>query len=890
MSTARWLRVLLVASLAAVGLMSLLQAGRSSAAAGQSQAYVRRVRAIKTERLGVTHPAGLAFASDASTFLLLPAAADAAAGRLVVFSQLADPRGTVDLAGVATDRTNMAFDGSRSRLVLYDAGSSQLVTVPRGAGGRFDPAGRRGHGAGPLGLQQLQGLAADPATGRLYLLDAGGRRLIRITPDAQGDLDAAAALRDGRVTRVSLPALGVGRVGDLAFDPRSQHLFVLNLRSQVLYELTESGQVVTTRDLAAVGMKLVDPQGMVIAPSGDQTDDPAATSLYLADSRLGDTYQRTGVVYELSLSAPLSLAATVQPTLVRTFDTSTWANPSPDPMDITYLPGSNQLLVSDSEIEEYARPYWQGGNQFLSTLAGNLQQLKTTFTSSPTSLAPNNFSDEPAGVAYSSTNGHWFFSDDDAYKVLEVNLGSDGAYGTSDDTITSFLTKPCGDNDPESVAVDTGRNHLLLADGIDGEVFDIAPGPNGVFDGCAPYGDDTSTHFDTAVLGIADPEGVEYDPSTGHLYITGASAKTVVETTIDGTLVNVIDISALNPWSPSGLALAPNSANPGQMSLYITDRGHDNDDEPLENDGKVYEIVPNPPTPTPTPVPGATLTFSPSNDARVQDNNPTTNYGTSPQLRVRSDGPAYTSYLKFTVSGLSGTVQGARVRLYVIDASTTGGSIYLTSNNYLDGSAPWTEGGLLWQNAPPISGTPLSTLGAQALDTWAEYDVTAAIQGNGTYSFGLKSSSSNAIYFNSKEATSNPPQLVIDIASQSGATPTSTPAATATSTPAATNTPTSTPTRTSTPTSTPAATNTPTSTPTRTSTPTSTPTRTSTPTHANADEHADQHAGGGSHFRRWLRIGQLFGLVGQRDRCRRSERECRGGARRQPGHAGADRR
>ena len=75
--------------------------------------------------------------------------------------------------------------------------------------------------------------------------------------DQQGDLDAAAALRDGRVTRVNLPALGPGRVRGLAFDPRSQHLFVLNPRSQVLYELTESGQVVTARDLAAIGMKLV---------------------------------------------------------------------------------------------------------------------------------------------------------------------------------------------------------------------------------------------------------------------------------------------------------------------------------------------------------------------------------------------------------------------------------------------------------------------------------------------------------------------------------------------------------------------------------------------------------------------------------------------------------
>ena len=286
----------------------------------------------------------------------------------------------------------------------------------------------------------------------------------------------------------------------------------------MLYELTESGQVVTTRDLAAVGMKLVDPQGMVIAPSGDQTDDPAATSLYLADSRLGDTYQRAGVVYELSLTAPivtqaLAAAPNLHASYVQTIDLSQWANPSPDPMDITYLPGPNRLLVSDSEIEEYARPYWQGGNQFLSTLAGNLQQLKTTFTSSPTSLAPNNFSDEPAGVAYSSTNGHWFFSDDDAYKVLEVNLGSDGAYGTSDDTITSFLTKPCGDNDPcttTTACIDGGcvaTAYLVCDDGNPctddscDAITGCANGANGVPAAAGAYGNVASvTASDTGVV------------------------------------------------------------------------------------------------------------------------------------------------------------------------------------------------------------------------------------------------------------------------------------------------------------------------------------------------------------------------------------------------------
>ena len=99
--------------------------------------------------------------------------------------------------------------------------------------------------------------------------------------------------------------------------------------------------------------------------------------------------------------------------------------------------------------------------------------------------------------------------------------------------------------------------------------------------------------------------------------------------------------------------------------------------------------------------------------------------------------------------------------MYVNDASKVGGSVYAVSNNYLNTATAWTESGLIWQNAPALSGTPLSTLGAVALNTWVEYDVKVAITGNGTYSFGITSTSQDAVYFNSRESTTNKPVLVI---------------------------------------------------------------------------------------------------------------------------------
>ncbi len=130
------------------------------------------------------------------------------------------------------------------------------------------------------------------------------------------------------------------------------------------------------------------------------------------------------------------------------------------------------------------------------------------------------------------------------------------------------------------------------------------------------------------------------------------------------------------------------------------------------------------------------------------------------ELRLRS--PDYHSYLKFNVGGLSGPVRSAKLRLYVTDDSPDGGAIYSVSNNYAGTSTPWTESGLTWNNAPALSGTPLSKAGTVKVNTWVEFDVTSAIGGNGTYSFGMSSASTDSVIYASKEVAGRQPALVIE--------------------------------------------------------------------------------------------------------------------------------
>jgi hypothetical protein len=152
-----------------------------------------------------------------------------------------------------------------------------------------------------------------------------------------------------------------------------------------------------------------------------------------------------------------------------------------------------------------------------------------------------------------------------------------------------------------------------------------------------------------------------------------------------------------------------------------------------------------------------TVTFAPSADAYVSSAS-TTNKGTLTTMSVRegnaSNPTTYHSYLKFDVTGISGTVSSVKLRVFVTDPSPDGGGAYSVGNG-------WTETGILWSNAPPISGNALAQAGPVALSTWVELDLGAgAITGNGTYSFALKSASTDSAIYSTREGA-NPPQLVI---------------------------------------------------------------------------------------------------------------------------------
>ena len=163
-----------------------------------------------------------------------------------------------------------------------------------------------------------------------------------------------------------------------------------------------------------------------------------------------------------------------------------------------------------------------------------------------------------------------------------------------------------------------------------------------------------------------------------------------------------------------------------------------------------------PPTPTPTAThSGSSVTFVPSADAYVYSSSTTTNFGSATTLRADAS-PTMLSFLKFSVSGLSGAPSQAILRLFANSIQSSGVDVHHVADT------TWGEKTITYTNMPAydtaIAGSsgPIKTSG-----TWYSINITSLITGNGTFSMAITTTNSTAISLASRESGANAPQLVI---------------------------------------------------------------------------------------------------------------------------------
>ena len=164
----------------------------------------------------------------------------------------------------------------------------------------------------------------------------------------------------------------------------------------------------------------------------------------------------------------------------------------------------------------------------------------------------------------------------------------------------------------------------------------------------------------------------------------------------------------------------------------------------------------------------ATVTLNPTADAYVQNGtNAGKNYGTNTQLRAQTNATAssnYDSYLKFDTTSAGGQVTSAKLRLYASLSGT--GSV--ASSAYAVSNTSWGETTITWNNKPALGAVLGSASTTSTSYAWKEIDVTAYVQsekaaGRNVITLGLHNGATSSVYVraNSRNATSNKPQLVI---------------------------------------------------------------------------------------------------------------------------------
>jgi len=99
--------------------------------------------------------------------------------------------------------------------------------------------------------------------------------------------------------------------------------------------------------------------------------------------------------------------------------------------------------------------------------------------------------------------------------------------------------------------------------------------------------DDVVGIFGTHKYGFTTAEDVAVRGK--HLFIVSSRQRFILETTMKGALIQKIDLTGLGIVSASGITFAPGTDG-GRSRLYLTASGVDNNVNPNENDGRLFEL------------------------------------------------------------------------------------------------------------------------------------------------------------------------------------------------------------------------------------------------------------------------------------------------------------
>lgn len=150
----------------------------------------------------------------------------------------------------------------------------------------------------------------------------------------------------------------------------------------------------------------------------------------------------------------------------------------------------------------------------------------------------------------------------------------------------------------------------------------------------------------------------------------------------------------------------------------------------------------------------ASLTALPLLNATTAASDATVNYGGTSFMKLKLGSDYHYAFIKATVTGAVGTVTSAKLKIRT-DEAIDNISVYAVTGTWDESTITYNKMGtdLTW-------GSLQETKSSLTGPTWYEFDVSGMVTGDGTYTFGLKTTYGSAKKISSKESANDPVLLV----------------------------------------------------------------------------------------------------------------------------------
>lgn len=153
--------------------------------------------------------------------------------------------------------------------------------------------------------------------------------------------------------------------------------------------------------------------------------------------------------------------------------------------------------------------------------------------------------------------------------------------------------------------------------------------------------------------------------------------------------------------------------------------------------------------------------FHPVADTHVRADHPDANYATDDTLYIDTAPDERRTFMRFALTGITGSITSATLRIFVVDAGN-GGAVYTSSDT------SWAEDEPTYDDPVPRDGILAGSFPTTWIPpSWIQADVTSAVTGDGPITFVVEPTGSNGTDFESRES-SHAPELVVEF---EGSTP-----------------------------------------------------------------------------------------------------------------------